>query len=355
MHKVIREDIKDISFRLGKSASLLSGKTVLVTGGLGFLGRYIVGTIEYLSENLLSVPCRLIVVDNHITSIGQKLFILNKKSKVSYIEHDITKPLNIKGRVDFIIHAAGIASPIYYTRYPLQAIDVAVAGTRNMLNLAKKKNAESFLFFSSSEIYGDPPSDKIPTPETYNGNVSPIGPRACYDESKRLGETLCMTYYSLYKTPIKIVRPFNVFGPGMNYLDHRVIPSIIYGAMNKKDILIHSNGKQTRTFCYVTDAINAFFKVLLSIESGQVYNVGNSDNEISMNDLAKLIGKVLNKKIKIKNVSYPKNYPADEPLRRCPDITKLRRKLNYSPKINLEAGFKRTAVWCKENWSTVNS
>lgn len=348
--KILEEDIANIAESIGKLFPKIEGRTFLITGGSGFIGKYLVRTLHFLNTSKLKKKCIIISVDNYITS-STKHSWLPKNNEVEFLKQDVTKPFKIKGRIDYIIHAAGIASPVHYGKYPLETIDSAVSGTKNMLELAKLKKVKSFLFFSSSEIYGNPPKDKIPTSEDFNGNVSSIGPRACYDESKRLGETLCMTYFDLFKTPIKIVRPFNIFGPGMNYQDHRVIPSFIYQAIRKKDILIHSNGEQTRTFCYASDAATAIFKVLLSTKNGQVYNVGNSDNEISMNDLAKLVGKAVNEKTRIKNVNYPKNYPEDEPLRRCPDITKIKKELNYSPEIDLEKGLIRTAAWCKEFWS----
>lgn len=342
----LNSDIDDITLHLKRYRSKILDKTFLITGGSGFLGSYIVESLANFN-NKFSANIKIISVDNNITSIKKN----NKKKKdIIYLNKDVSKQFSIKQKVDYIVHAAGIASPVYYGKFPLETIDIAVYGTRNMLDLANYKKVKSFLFFSSSEIYGDPTPDSIPTKETYNGNVSPIGSRACYDESKRLGETLCMTYFGLFKTPIKIVRPFNIFGPGMSYKDHRVIPSLIHRALNNQDLLIHSDGSQTRTFCYVSDAIIAFFKVLLSNENGQIYNVGNSKNEISMNDLARLMGKVLNKNIRTKNISYPKNYPKDEPQRRCPDINKIKRKLNFSPKIDLGEGLARTITWCKQSW-----
>jgi UDP-glucuronate decarboxylase len=162
------------------------------------------------------------------------------------------------------LHAAGVASPVYYMRYPLETIDSAVQGTKNLLELARKnKHLESFIFFSSSEIYGDPDPGSVPTPETYHGYVSSVGPRACYDESKRLGETIATVYQQRYDVPVKIVRPFNVFGPGMRHDDRRVIPMFTYEALNGRPLPVHSDGSQTRTFCYITDAICGFLQTLL--------------------------------------------------------------------------------------------
>mgnify|MGYP001616573662 CR=1 FL=1 len=348
VENIIEQDIKEISDSLGKLAYKLEGKIIVITGGSGFLGRYILGTLIYLNKFVLGKPCVIISIDNNITSSGSK--ISGSEKYVKYINRDVTKSLNLPGKIDYIMHAAGIASPIYYQKYQLETIDVAVGGTRNMLELARKKKIKSFLFFSSSEIYGDPTPDAIPTKETYNGNVSSIGPRSCYDESKRLGETLCMTYYSVYKTPVKMVRPFNVYGPGLRSNDYRVIPTFIFNGIRGKIIPVHANGKQTRTFCYISDAVAGFFKVLLSDKNGEVYNVGNDDNEIDMNKLAKILNKLFNNELKIRNISYPRDYPQGEPQRRCPDLSKIRKELEYKPKVNLEEGLRRTLVWSRQNW-----
>lgn len=206
------------------------------------------------------------------------------------------------------------------------------------------------MFFSSSEIYGDPDPSHIPTPETYRGNVSPIGPRSCYDESKRLGETMSITYHRLFNTPVKIVRPFNIYGPGMMMDDYRVIPSFISEALQGKTITVHDTGLQTRTFCYVTDAVIGFLKVLLSKKNGEVYNIGNDSPEIQMIELAREINSLVPKKTIIKKVSYPKLYPQDEPRRRCPDLTKARQNLLYSPQISLRDGLERTIIWYKTEY-----
>ena len=349
--KIVAEDISNISIALLKIAKALEGKTMLITGGSGFLGSYMVGTILSLNKIILKEPCKIISVDNYITS--------SKKSKkkipfLTNIDHDISRPLHIKEPVDYIIHAAGIASPIYYKQYPLEAIDVAVNGTRNILELAHRRAPKSILYFSSSEIYGDPTADQIPIKETYRGNVSSIGPRACYDESKRLGETLCMTYFDLYKIPVKIVRPFNIYGPGMKMNDYRIMPNLISKYLQKKKNLpIFGKGTQTRAFCYISDAIEGFFRVLLSKKHGEIYNVGNYEREITMRDLAKLMNKLFENKLKIKKTTYPNDYPKDEPRRRSPDITKIKNNLGYRPKIALKKGLMRTITWCKDNWSVV--
>ena len=346
--KVVKEDIKRITTQLKDLIPLLEDQTVLITGGSGFLGKYIVSTLLSLNNKGLKKPCKIISVDNHITS--EKESSTEKTPHLTLIAQNIKRKLNHPGKVDYIIHAAGIASPIYYQKFPLETIDAAVTGTRNMLELAKKKKVKGFLFFSSSEIYGDPTPNAIPTKENYKGNVSCFGPRSCYDESKRLGETLCYIYHNLYNLPIKIVRPFNIYGPGMGPFDHRVIPTFILKALTGGPIPVHSSGKQTRTFCYISDAVTGFFQVLLSGQSGQAYNVGSSDNEINMNRLANILKKVFKGSIEIENIDYPKDYPQDEPQRRCPDLKKIKKDVKYRPQVSLQEGLSKTVLWCRKNW-----
>src|SRR4029079_2794639 len=207
---------------------------------------------------------------------------------------DVCHPLPVREDLHFILHAAGVASPVYYMKYPLETIESAVQGTKNLLELARKnKDLEGFLLFSSSEIYGDPDPKSVPTPETYHGYVSSVGPRACYDESKRLGETISTIYQQQFNVPVTIVRPVHVFGPGMKHNDRRVIPMFTYEALNGRALPVHGDGRQTRTFCYITDAISGFLKALLKGRPGEAYNIGNANNEISMADLAKMYSAVI--------------------------------------------------------------
>jgi UDP-glucuronate decarboxylase len=202
------------------------------------------------------------------------------------------------------------------------------------------------LLFSSSEIYGDPEPEAVPTPETYYGYVSTLGPRACYDESKRLGETIAMVYQQQYGAPVIIVRPFNVFGPGMKHNDRRVIPMFTYEALNRRPLPVHADGRQTRAFCYISDAICGLIRTLLRGRPGEAYNIGNSTNEISMRDLANLY-KELVPGASFRCVSYPDNYPSGEPQRRCPDLTKATQQLGYVFKIDLKTGLSRFIEWAR--------
>jgi len=350
MSKITSRDLKNIVERIKTEAKALEGKTILISGGSGFIGTYINAVLYMLNRKVLKTKCKVISIDNYITG-SKKNFLLNIKDKnFKLLDGDIRLPVITNEKVDYIIHAAGLASPYYYKKYPLETIESAIIGAKNLLELARVTKPASFLLFSSSEIYGDPDPESVPTPETYAGHVSSVGPRACYDESKRLAETLCITYHQIYNIPIKIVRPFNIYGPGMKHIDYRVIPTFIYNGLQGKDLPVHDKGVQTRTFCYITDAIVAIFKVLISGKSGEVYNIGNDKPEIGMFELAQIIADMLNNKAKPRRKNYPQNYPAGEPQRRCPDLTKIRTQLKFEPQVDLKTGLKQTILWFKQEY-----
>jgi UDP-glucuronate decarboxylase len=346
----LESDIEEIAGFMGEEVHAIAGKTLLMSGGCGFLGRYFTRLILYLNENVLAKPCRLIVLDNFITSDARAASEHNAES-YTFIEHDIVTPIVVDEPVDYIIHAAGIASPYYYRKYPLKTLEVATTGTKNLLELAKDKKVQSFLFFSSSEIYGNPDAVHVPTPESYRGYVSSLGPRACYDESKRLGETLSRIYHEEYGVPTKIVRPFNAYGPGMQQFDYRVLPNFADRIVNGKPLQIYGDGSQTRTFCYITDGINGFFRTLLMGSPGEAYNVGNGSPEVSMLVLAKTLEEALERKLDIVTLEYPDAYPPDEPMRRCPDLTKSRVQLSYTPQVGLVDGLRRYFNWALASYT----
>ncbi|MBW2977066.1 NAD-dependent epimerase/dehydratase family protein [Candidatus Woesearchaeota archaeon] len=344
--RIIQEDIENIAKDIAADATAFSGKTVLITGGAGFLGNYFIGVFDFLNKNILDTPCKIISVDNFITGVR---YNIEEDPNFRAIRHNIKDPLKINENVDYIIHAAGIASPKFYREFKIETIDVATLGTKNMLEIAKEKKIKSMLFFSSSEVYGDPDPNFIPTPETYFGNVSCIGPRSNYDESKRLGETLCIAYFETYSIPVKVVRPFNVFGPGMRLDDYRVIPNFVSNALRGKPIPVYGSGNNTRTFCYIKDAMTEFFKVLLSDYNGEAFNIGNENDEINMETLACIVAENFDSKPKIENIPGPNDaYASADPKRRCPNLTKMKTKLNYTPKVDLKAGVKRFIQWAKE-------
>ena len=340
---LLKSDIDEIVARLSAIAGDFSGKTVLLTGARGFLGRYFMEVFARLNETVLDEPVRLVGLDNLITA-GKSGAEIPDLANVEFINHDVIKPFAWEGPLDYIIHAAGIASPYYYRAFPLETLEVAITGTRNMLELAEKNGAR-FTFFSSSEIYGDPDQKHVPMAESYRGNVSCQGPRACYDESKRVGETLCYIFHTMNGTHTNTIRPFNVFGPGMQEADYRVLPNFANRIKAGQPLNVYGTGDQTRTFCYITDAIVGFMQVVLRGVPGEAYNIGNPSPEISMVELVARIERALDRKIEHNIIEYPDSYPADEPNRRAPDIRKARLQLKFEPTVDLNDGLSRFLNW----------
>jgi UDP-glucuronate decarboxylase len=346
---LLQSDIEEIVANMSiGSLSEFGGKHILLTGGRGFLGRYFTAVFQHLNLKLLKDnPVRLTVMDNLI-SAGPEGAQIPTIDHITFLQHDCIKPLPDIGKVDFILHAAGIASPAHYRKYPLETLEVATTGLKNSLELARQNPGCRIAFFSSSEIYGDPDKLNIPTRESYRGNVACLGPRACYDMSKRLGETLVQIYHQQYGVHGTIIRPFNVYGPGMQKTDYRVLPNFGARLMEGKPLQIYGHGDQTRTFCYVTDAIGGFLRVLMEGVPGEPYNIGNPSPEISMKALAVEVARALGRdKVDFDVVDYPDTYPADEPNRRCPDISKAAQQLGYAPRVGLEDGLKRFFDWAQ--------
>tara|TARA_B100001029_G_C15051025_1_gene450734 strand:- start:572 stop:1606 length:1035 start_codon:yes stop_codon:yes gene_type:complete len=335
----LNSDIIEICQNLKSYSKFFSGKTFLISGANGFLGKYFIKTLTQLNKSLRK-KVRIIAIDIKFDKCE-----IYKDKNVKKIKIDINKIDKLKFKSDFVLHAAGIPSPKHYYNKPIEAIFTSITGTKRLLDYSKK-NHSKFIFFSSSEIYGNPDKRNIPTKETYNGNVSSIEDRSCYDEGKRVGETLCYFYKIKHSVNISVFRPFNVFGPGMSKNDYRVFPRFFNSIKNNKPITIFKKGKQTRTFCYVTDAITAMFLVIIKGKKF-VYNIGNNKPEINMSKLYKLIKKNLPKKIDFINIDYPKNYPQVEPQRRCPDISKIKKELGFKNKVSIDESIRRFYNWSK--------
>ena len=321
-------------------------KRILLTGSNGFLGKHLLDRL--LDKKKFSHIEKIVGIDNFISS--NKLVRSESNFKYSFIEANLIN-FNFDNLENFdtVIHLASLASPVYYKKFPLETIDIGTTVTRRLLEKCKQWNAQ-FIFFSSSEIYGNPSSENIPTKEDYKGYVSCQGPRSCYDESKRLGETLCYIYNTKYNIKTNIIRPFNIYGPGMSIeTDYRMVPNLIKTALKKEKINIYGNGNQTRTFCYYKDAIEGIIKVIKNGVYGETYNIGNDYPEISMIDLVKLFSKVINININYALTPYPEYYPEDEPTRRLPSIEKAKKDLDFHPKITLEKGLHETWTWALEN------
>ncbi len=350
MDPAFARDAAAIAGNLGDAVGRFAGKTVLLTGAAGFLGSQFVHFFAWLNDSgQLASPCRLIAIDNYLRGIPAWLRAMSDRDDIESHATDIvaTKTFPV---ADFVIHAASVASPTFYRKYPLETMDANVIGLRNLLDHAVALRPESFLFFSSSEIYGDPDPAHIPTPEDYRGFVSCTGPRACYDESKRYGETLCVTFHQVHGTPVKVARPFNNYGPGLSIDDRRVLPDFFRDVLAGRDIALLSDGRATRTFCYISDAITGYLLVLLSTHDGEAFNIGTEAPEISMEDLARAVIRVAGRDLRVtKTVSDDPLYLRDNPQRRCPDLTKTRRLLGYEPRVGLEEGLARMYEYYRPN------
>lgn len=342
------DDCRDVIADLGPRLDALAGRTVLVTGANGFLMSYLVDAVVAWNDSGRGAPARALAVDNMITGRSERLAHLEGRADVALIAHDITRPLALDEPVHYVVHGASIASPTVYRQYPLETIDANVGGTRLMLDLAVAHAVAGMLVMSTSEIYGDPDPASIPTPESYRGNVSCTGPRACYDESKRLAETLAHVYHGQHGLPVVAIRPFNVFGPGFRLDDKRVLPDFMSAVLDDEPIVLLSDGRPTRAFCYVTDAVRAMLLLLLSGRGGEAFNVGNDEGEIAMADLARLVARVgaeVTGRAPVEVTVGQSDDPAyltDNPQRRCPDLTKLRSAMNWQPQISVAEGLSRT-------------
>ncbi|MCX5714088.1 MAG: SDR family oxidoreductase [Candidatus Omnitrophica bacterium] len=323
-------------------------KTVLITGGAGFIGSHLcelfLGNKNSPGLNMPHAICtgrgwnrnkryKVICIDNLITGKLSNISHLLKDKNFRFIKHNVSEYIDIKGPVDYILHFASPASPIDYLKFPIQTLKVGSLGTHNVLGLAKAKRAR-ILLASTSEVYGDPLVN--PQPESYWGNVNPIGPRGCYDEAKRFSEAITMAYHRAHKVDTKIVRIFNTYGERMREQDGRAIPNFISQALNNKPITVYGNGSQTRSFCYVSDLVDGIHRLLMSTEHDPV-NIGNP-SEMTLLQLARVIIKLTDSKSKI----VFKPLPTDDPKVRRPNISRAKKLLKWHPKVDLQTGLTRT-------------
>ena len=304
-------------------------KTVVITGGAGFIG-------SHLCERLIKEGYKVICMDNLITGKMDNIRHLLGNADFRFIEHNVTKYIDIKEEVNYVLHFASLASPEDYLKFPIQTLKVGSLGTHNALGLAKDKKAK-FMIASTSEVYGDPLIH--PQPETYWGNVNPIGVRGCYDESKRFAEAITMAYHRVHKVDTRIIRIFNTYGPRMRILDGRVVPNFIYQALHNKPLTVYGSGTQTRSFCYIDDLIEGIYRVMLS-KCNEPVNLGNP-REFTILQLAKLLTKLTQTKSKI----IYKPLPQDDPRQRKPDISRAKKFLNWRPAVELEEGLIKTLEW----------
>jgi UDP-glucuronate decarboxylase len=332
---LIEEGVKEIKSRVQTGDFDFDGKRTLITGGAGFLGSW---TCDFLVAQGAKVTC----VDNLASGLQSNIEHLLKHKNFTFVTHDISRPTSFDESFDLVVHMASRASPFEFEKFPIEILRANTIGTLNALEIAKKNRAR-FLFTSTSEVYGNPMV--VPTPESYNGNVNPIGPRGCYDESKRAGEAFVMAYIKQYGLDARIARIFNTFGPRMRSdgIYGRAVPRFIEQALSGEPITVFGDGRQTRSFTYVVDQIEGLLRLASAPEGrGEVVNIGNNE-ETKIIDLAKLIKKLTRSKSEI---SY-QPLPQDDPRRRCPDIGRAKRILSWRPKTTMDEGLTKTITWFK--------
>ncbi|HSM50120.1 MAG TPA: UDP-glucuronic acid decarboxylase family protein [Thermoanaerobaculia bacterium] len=307
-------------------------KTAVVTGGAGFLG-------SHLCERLVAEGMRVVCVDNLVTGKRENLRALDGSPAFSFVLHDVSRPFEIEGAVDFVLHFASPASPIDYLELPIQTLKVGSLGTHNSLGLAKAKGAR-YLLASTSEVYGDPLVH--PQPESYWGNVNPVGPRGVYDEAKRFAEAMVMAYHRVHGLDTRIVRIFNTYGPRMRPRDGRVVPAFVQQALLGEPLTVFGDGGQTRSFCYVDDLIEGIFRLLTS-DHVEPMNIGNP-HEMTILEFAETIREAVGSDSPIDF----RPLPVDDPKTRQPDIALARRVLGWEPRVPLAEGLRRTIGYFRE-------
>ena len=327
---IILDDLGKIKSTLKRD--VFAGKKVLITGGAGFIG-------SWLCDVLLILGAEVAAVDDLSTGRIKNINHLTKNPKFKLIKRDVCA-FKSRDKFDFILHMAGHASPDEYQVHPIETLQTSSLGSANMAELARKNDA-TLLFASTSEVYGD--AEVVPTPESYWGKVNPIGPRSCYDEGKRFAESLLMAYYKQYGLDVKIPRIFNSYGPRLREdgLYGRAMSRFIMQALTDKPITIYGDGKQTRSFCYITDTVTGLMLLATSDKAtGEVVNVGNSQ-EVTILELANKIKELT--KCGSSLTFHP--LPKDDPKRRCPDTSKLEKLAGWKPQVEFEDGLKRTITW----------
>ena len=344
-NNIIAEDIEFI-----KKSSLdwnrFRGKNILVVGANGFLPAYMVETLLSLNETYLDNTLKVIAAVRNLNNANKRFSQYVNRPDLEIIQIDLNRPIQLTKKIHFIIHAASQASPKYYGIDPVGTLLPNIIGTNNLLLLAQDNPLESFLFFSSGEVYGDVDFFHIPTKEDDFGFLNPTDLRSCYGESKRMGETMCVSYYHQFNIPTKIVRPFHTYGPGMKLDDGRVFADFVADVVNDRDIIMKSDGSSIRPFCYIADATLGFFNVLLNGNNGEAYNIGNPMEESSIKELAyTLINLFPEKKLKVIELRNKEDnlYLKSNISRNCPDISKIK-NLGWFPYYSIQAGFKRTII-----------
>ena len=349
-HDIIREDVVAVARAIRPHLSALSGATMLLTGGGGFLGSYIAEVIANLGESgLTERPPRLLLMSREAPGDAHRLAHLRGRGDVEWIVGDLGETIVGHERIDYIVHAASPASPRQFLADPVGTAKANSSTLINLLETARTAGTESLLYLSSSEVYGSPTPDHIPTPEDYPGCVPFTEPRACYAESKRFGETLCLAYQRQHGVPVRIARPFHLFGPGMKAGDARLIPDMMIRGVRGEAFELSGEGAETRTYGYVADATAALLLAMLVGRPGEAYNIGSAGPEVSVLDVTSRIAGLFGGSTDVVRAARPLA-PGRQgtPGRVCPDVSKMRTELEYDFEVALDDGLRRTAAWFRE-------
>lgn len=341
--KILTEDMDYVINAPNLDWSVFKNQIVLITGANGFLPAYMVETLLYLNKTR-NMGVRVLALVRNQAKASTRFEHHSNNAALRFIHQDVSEPIRISEHVDYIVHAASQASPKFYGADPVGTLKANILGTYNALELAREKQVKSFLFFSSNEIYGTVPVEYNPQNEETRGYLDPCAVRACYAESKRMGENMCVSWHHQYGLKAKIVRIFHSFGPGITLDDGRVFGDFVKSMVEGKDIILNSDGTAQRAFCYVSDATRAFFTILLKGDDGQAYNMGNPNNELSILELAELLISLYpGKGIRVQ-MNIPRNeagYIRSPLSRGLPDISKIK-KLGWEPRISVQEAFRRT-------------
>lgn len=343
-HPVVTEDLAHVAGR-DVPWERLRGKTVLISGAYGFVVAYLVETLLYLNETR-KLDVKVLALGRNREKAQRRFAAYWGRPDLVFIGQDVCQPVAAEGPVDFVIHGASWASPVYYGSQPVGSLLPNTLGTYHLLELARARASEGFLFFSSAEIYGQVEPDHVPTPESYCGRVDPLNVRSCYAESKRMGETMCVAWHHQHQVPTRMARIFHTYGPGMALDDGRVFADFVRDVVERRNIRMMSDGAHRRAFCYLADATVALFLILLKGQPGRAYNMGNDEMEVSIRALADvMVGLFPERKLRVEIAgdTHPAGYLRTGIDRACPD-TRLLRGLGWQPHFSIADGFRRTVL-----------
>lgn len=341
---ILTEDLENAVSDIGPDKLMaFEGKTILISGADGFVGKHLANFFIYLNDNLFKKGVKLILAVNKKSVVDSRITRLIEKNGGEFSKRDLTRAFKLGFGVDYVFHLAAITSPQVISSSPVESLKVNILGTNNILDAVKAKGVRKFIYFSSSAVYGNPDSAHIPIPEDFNGNVSPTFFRSSYAEGKRAGEALTMAYHRQYGLPVNILRPAHIYGPGMELQKDNSLNYFLNCGFDGKNIILDSTGEETRSFCYITDVLSISVLAALSEASGEVFNAGNEDAEIRIIDLAKEIGEIFGGGIKVYAGSISKkDFNKESMTRNVLSMKKTAEMLKFIPKVDVKTGLRRT-------------